>query len=249
MKDKEDWRHDSNRHEGMHRPSGKRGSPGHGGGEGAGGLEGDGERWRRGRKFSSEDLQLMLLAQLEINASHGYELIRALETMSNGFYKPSPGMVYPALTYMEEVGFAMVDVEGNKKRYRLAEPGRAHLDAHRERLTLISKQLMHIARKMDWMRRAWAGQAEQDPAVANGEAPDDAWLPDFVAARLGLKHALLLRTDAPAAEQRRIAAILVDATRQIEAGSAGKDAEDPEGAERAEDAGKTGGRSSTHDSQ
>ena len=58
--------------------------------------------------MSAEDLQLMLLGLLEQNPSHGYELIKALGTLSNGFYTPSPGMVYPALTYLEELGYATV---------------------------------------------------------------------------------------------------------------------------------------------
>ncbi|MGO4332074.1 PadR family transcriptional regulator [Cupriavidus sp. 2TAF22] len=193
------------------------GGPGGFFGGGGDGFDGDGDSWRRGRKFSSDDLQLMLLSLLEEKPSHGYELIKALETRTNGFYKPSPGMVYPALTFLEEVGYATVDSEGNKKRYQLAEPGRSHLDANRERLALMLNKLKHVARKMEWVRRALSG----DNAEA-GVAEDDAdtrggWLPEFVQARLALKRALLLRTEASPAEQRRIAAILARATAEIEA--------------------------------
>lgn len=66
---------------------------GPGGPDGPGGF--DNEGWRRGRKFSADDLQLLLLSLLEEKPSHGYELIKALETRTNGFYKPSPGVVYP----------------------------------------------------------------------------------------------------------------------------------------------------------
>ncbi|MBA5827990.1 PadR family transcriptional regulator, partial [Escherichia coli] len=69
--------------------------------------------------------------------SHGYELIKALDTRSNGFYSPSPGMVYPALTYLEEVGFVASQAEGNRKRYALTDAGRAHLDAQRERVDTL----------------------------------------------------------------------------------------------------------------
>jgi DNA-binding PadR family transcriptional regulator len=191
-----------------------RGHGGHGEGwdrHGGGGFGGDdGEGWRRGRKFSSEDLQLMLLGLLEEQPSHGYELIKALEARTNGFYKPSPGMVYPALTYLEEVGHASVDSEGNKKRYRLAEPGQRYLDENRERLDLILNKLKHAARKMAWLRRAMSGEAPEDEAGG--------WIPEFVEARVALKRALVARVDAPVTEQRRIAAILAQATAQIEAG-------------------------------
>ncbi len=182
------------------------------GGDGLGGPgEFDGEGWRRGRKFSAEDLQLLLLALLEEKSSHGYELIKALETRTSGFYKPSPGMVYPALTYLEEVGYATVDTEGNKKRYHLADAGRTYLAANRDRLALMLGRLNHAARKMDWIRRAMAGEPQIEPEQGG-------WAPEFVQARMALKRALALRSDAGPDEQRRIAAILAQATAEIEAG-------------------------------
>src|SRR6202158_3229989 len=68
-----------------------------------------------GRKLGSGELQLVILALLEERPRHGYEIIKALEETSKGFYAPSPGMVYPALTYLEEVGYATVEAEGSKK--------------------------------------------------------------------------------------------------------------------------------------
>ncbi|MGF6598839.1 DNA-binding PadR family transcriptional regulator [Paraburkholderia sp. GAS448] len=178
-------------------------------GGGPGGFGGEGDGFPRGRKFTSDDLQLMLLALLAEQPSHGYELIRALDARSNGFYSPSPGMVYPALTYLEEVGQVTVEVEGNRKRYALSEAGREHLTANRERVDLIFAKLTHIARKMDSVRRAFAGEEPAD--VSEG-----GWVPELIDARRALKRALLLRTDAPADEQRRIAAILARATAEIE---------------------------------
>ncbi|OAE55484.1 PadR family transcriptional regulator [Achromobacter xylosoxidans] len=184
----------------------------HGRGD-ADGFGGDGRGFTRSRKVSSDDLQLMLLGLLEQNPSHGYELIKALGALSNGFYTPSPGMVYPALTYLEELGYATVEQEGAKKRYHLAEPGKAHLDANRERLTLMFNKLTHVARKMDYMRQAWSGQPRE--TGPEGEDTRTGWLPEFVEARQALKRALLDRTDASPAEQRRIAGILARATDEI----------------------------------
>jgi len=177
----------------------------------------DSRGWARGRKFSSEDLQLMLLGLLEENPSHGYELIKALDARSSGFYVPSPGMVYPALAYLEDMGYASVAAEGSKKRYRLTEPGRAHLEARRERLAQLFGTLTHVSRKMIWMRRAWAGE----PPVLDADGIDHAtgWLPELVQARLALKEALLRADGAGAQEQRRLAAILVRAASEIEAGA------------------------------
>lgn len=189
------------------------GGPGGRGGDADDDFGGDGRGWTRGRRVSAEDLQLMLLGLLEQNPSHGYELIKALGTLSNGFYTPSPGMVYPALTYLEELGYATVAQDGAKKRYSLAEPGRAYLDANRDRLSVQFNKFKHIARKMDWMRQAWSGQ----PPDLGPEGEDRAtgWVPEFVQARSALKRALLDSTDAKPAEQRRIADILRRATEAI----------------------------------
>ncbi|MGF6724374.1 DNA-binding PadR family transcriptional regulator [Paraburkholderia sp. GAS41] len=205
------WHAIGRHHRGGER-GGRFGSPGSPGGPGGFGG-GDGDAFPRSRKFSSDDLQLLLLALLDAQPSHGYELIKALEARSNGFYSPSPGMIYPALTYLEELGFVTVQLEGNRKRYELAEPGRQHLADNRERVELMLAKLTHIARKMDSVRRAFAGEEQLDPA-------EGGWLPELIEARRGLKHALLRRDSVPAAEQRRIAAILARATAEIEAGPA-----------------------------
>jgi len=178
-------------------------------GGGPGGFGGDGDGFPRGRKFSSDDLQLLLLSMIGTQPSHGYELIKALETRSNGFYSPSPGMVYPALTYLEELGYVTVQLEGNRKRYELSQTGRDYLAVNRERVELMLAKLSHIARKMDSVRRAFAGEEPVD--ISEG-----GWLPELNEARRALKHALLLRDSAPAAEQRRIAEILMRAAQEIE---------------------------------
>ena len=196
---------------------------GHGGGgrffDGPGGPGGRGEfggegGMPRARKFTSDDLQLLLLALLADQPRHGYELIKALADRSNGFYAPSPGMVYPALTYLEELGHTTVELEGNRKRYALSDAGREYLAANRERVDLMLAKLTHFARKMDSVRRAFAGEEADDTASEGG------WVAELTTARRALKRALLLRTDAPHDEQRRIAAILARATAEIEQGPA-----------------------------
>ncbi len=188
-------------------------------GRGPGGFDGPGRGpdgrggadWARGRKVSADDLQLMLLALLEQSPSHGYELIKALGALSHGYYTPSPGMVYPALTYLEELGHVTVEPEGSKKRYHLAPEGRAHLDAHRAQAELLLEKLRHIGRKMEWMRQAWSGR-ETGP---QGEDLATGWVEEFVEARQALRHALLLKSGATPAEQRRVAAILRRAAQDI----------------------------------
>ncbi|WP_250515905.1 PadR family transcriptional regulator [Caballeronia sp. INDeC2] len=200
---------------GRHRHGGGPGRMG-GGMGGMGGFGGE-DGMPRGRKFSSDDLQLLLLAMLAEAPRHGYELIKALEDRSNGFYTPSPGMVYPALTYLEELGYATVELEGNRKRYALSDAGRDYLASNRERVDIMLAKLTHFARKMDLVRRAYMGEEVDDAA-------DSGWAPELIAARRALKKALLLRTDASQDEQRRIAAILARATAEIEQNPAPKQA-------------------------
>ncbi|PRC95126.1 PadR family transcriptional regulator [Solimicrobium silvestre] len=194
--------HAMGRHEG-----GRGGRNGFGGDFGG---EGGGDGFNRSRKFSSQDLQLLLLALLADKPAHGYELIKALEARSNGFYTPSPGMVYPALTYMEELGHVTVTLDGNRKCYALADEGKEYLAANQERVDMMLARITHIARKMDSIRRAYSGEAGAEVADEN-----NGWLPELVEARRALKSALLQRSDAPATEQRRIAAVLVQAAREI----------------------------------
>src|SRR5271156_3276593 len=105
---------------------------GHGSGHFAGGFTGGfgrgGAGFRSGRKFAAADLQLVILALLAEKPRHGYELIKALEERSGGFYIPSPGMIYPALTYLEEIGYATVEAEGTRKLYQITESGRKYLE-------------------------------------------------------------------------------------------------------------------------
>ena len=103
-----------------------------------------------GRKLGSGELQLIILALLDERPRHGYEIIKAIEETSKGFYAPSPGMVYPALTYLEEVGEATVEQEGSKKLYRITDAGRARLSEHRAFVDAVLAQLARIGAK--WTR-------------------------------------------------------------------------------------------------
>ncbi len=158
-----------------------------------------------GRRFSAADLQLLLLALLEQRPSHGYELIRALEEKSNGFYTPSPGVIYPALTYLDEIGRAAVEPEGNRKLYRLTDEGRAHLDANRTAAAAMLTALGRIGERMEQVREAFAGLDALDPQAAD----------DLHRARHALKHALMRTRGCSPAEARRIAAILDRAAAEI----------------------------------
>src|SRR2546423_10964047 len=109
--------------------------------------------FRAGRKLGADDLQLLILALLADKPAHGYEIIKALGERSGGFYEPSPGMVYPALTYLEEIGYATVAAEGAKKLYSVTAEGRAYLEQHRAIVDGVLSQPERIGKRMhDWRR-------------------------------------------------------------------------------------------------
>jgi len=87
---------------------------------------------RRGRVFDHGDLRLVILALIAEKPRHGYEIIKAIEEKLAGAYSPSPGVVYPTLTMLEELGHATVAAsEGGKKLYTITEEGQAFLAANK----------------------------------------------------------------------------------------------------------------------
>jgi DNA-binding PadR family transcriptional regulator len=171
-----------------------------------GGMGMGGRAFRAGRRLASGDLQLVLLALLSERPSHGYELIKALEERSGGFYSPSPGMIYPALTWLEEVGYTSVAAEGTKKLYSISDTGREYLKDNRDAADAMLGQLEHIGRKMGRVREIFGGFDEDSAAGESAEID---------AARRELKQALRDKRGAAAEEQSRIAAIMKKAADQI----------------------------------
>ncbi len=117
------------------------------------------------------DLQLLILGLLAEKPCHGYEIIKALEERSKGFYVPSPGTVYPALTYLEEIGHATAETEGSRKLYHIAVPGREHLEAHRGRAEtlfteFVSKELRRARKDLKRaLAEKWDGSSEEEQRV------------------------------------------------------------------------------------
>ncbi len=112
------------------------------GGRGGGDFSG-------GRKLGASDLQLVILAFLAERPAHGYELIKTIEERSGGFYSPSPGVIYPALTFLSEIGHASVEQEGSRKLYRITGEGTSHLAANRAIAEAILDTLSRIGGRMD----------------------------------------------------------------------------------------------------
>lgn len=121
-------------------PRGPRG--GHSGGPRGGG--------RRKRLFDQGELQVLLLALIVEAPRHGYELIRGIEALSGGDYAPSPGVVYPALIYMEETGLiAPVAGDGARKAFEATDEGRARAAEDAGKAGELKARLAALAAQRD----------------------------------------------------------------------------------------------------
>ena len=159
-----------------------------------------GGRGGGGRIFGHGGQRFVLLQLIASKPSHGYELIKLIEERLGGRYSPSPGIVYPTLTLLEELGHVSVDTAegGSRKRYTITEGGREFLAANRE----ITDEMM----------------ARMNGGV-DGAGPRAGRPPQVVRAIENLKLAMRLRlAREPLTEQQahEFAAVLDSAAQQLE---------------------------------
>ena len=101
---------------------------------------------RGGRFFERGDLRYVLLHLISERPRHGYELITAIEEKFGGMYSPSPGIVYPTLTLLEELGYIRPEgAEGTKKLYAITDEGRAFLAANRATVDAILARMAELS--------------------------------------------------------------------------------------------------------
>jgi DNA-binding PadR family transcriptional regulator len=189
---------------------------------------------RVGRMLASGDLRLVALYFIEQQPRHGYDLIKAVEEKSNGVYSPSPGIVYPALTYLEEAGYVTSAADGNKKLYTITDEGRTHLNENREAVASTLEFLGRTGEQMnrfrEFVKADWPFGGEGRPEDGNvpphwGDRPGrpehdrpmhDA-APELEAARKGLKEAIKKARSGSEEQQRRAADILRRAAAEVSA--------------------------------
>ena len=148
----------------------------------------------RPRMFEQGDLRFVVLKLLADKPAHGYEIIKAIEDRFGGGYAPSPGIVYPTLTLLEEQGFiAVVGTDGPRKLYGLTDEGRAEL-----------------ARSEAEVERVFARIGEMRQRFGGAPAPE------LMRAMENLKAALRLRMSRGAVDVSKLTAILDGAARHVE---------------------------------
>ncbi len=151
------------------------------------------------RLFDYGELRFLLLAMIAERPRHGYEIIKAIEERFGGSYSPSPGVIYPTLSWLDDMGYATIDAEQpGRKCYRITPEGEAFLSANK---TAVESSLARASTDR--------GRPDHLPAPV-------------VRAMENLKLAIRLRVRQRPIDQETaeaIAAALDEATRIVERGS------------------------------
>ena len=127
-----------------------------------GGPDGGDEMMRARRMLAQGDLRLLALALIAEAPRHGYEIIKLVEEKTGDWYSPSPGIVYPTLTYLEEAGYVTASTEGSKKLYTITDEGRAYLEANRDIIKVVLDRLEAIGERVGRWRRAARGERDTE---------------------------------------------------------------------------------------
>ena len=117
---------------------------GQGRGMGQGMGRGRGGRGRR-RPLDHGDLRLLILKLISEAPRHGYDLIREIEERTGGAYVPSPGVIYPALEALLDLGWVEAEADGARRSFRLTPDGEAELAAEAEALERIETRLASLS--------------------------------------------------------------------------------------------------------
>jgi DNA-binding PadR family transcriptional regulator len=194
----------------------------HFGGDFAGGGRhgmGGGEMMRAGRMLAQGDLRLIALALVAEQPRYGYEIIKLLEDKTAGWYSPSPGIVYPTLTYLEEAGYVTVQADGAKKLYTITDEGRAHLEENRSFVDVVLDRLTVIGEKAKRIREHF-DRPEHDEHRGRRRGRDDAGdrgsLPPLVRAALdNLRDVASKRLEADEDAETNIVEVLARVAQEL----------------------------------
>lgn len=142
---------------------------------------------RRGRRrnmkwkiFERGDLKFVILRLISKCPMHGYEVMKALEEESRGYYRPSPGSVYPTLQMLEDEGYVTVEEQGGKKIYSITKEGVAYLGDNEDVVDDVFDRVEHFTDRffggdMRALSRSFSKLAQLtfDQAFQWGAEPED----------------------------------------------------------------------------
>jgi DNA-binding PadR family transcriptional regulator len=186
---------------------------------GWGDFGGFGDNFRIGRMLASGDLRLVALYFIEQQPRHGYDLIKAIEDKTGGLYVPSPGVIYPALTFLEEASYVTSVAEANKRLYTITDEGRTYLNDNRAAVESTLAHLGRIGEQFAKVRERWEETRRDFDQQPRPDRDMDDVAPEVNAARRELKDAIrdAARRRDPES-QRRLADILRRAADEIRRG-------------------------------
>jgi DNA-binding PadR family transcriptional regulator len=105
---------------------------------------------RAERVFDQGDLRFVILKLIAEAPRHGYEIIKAIEEKVGGAYSPSPGVIYPTLTLLEELGHVSVeDAGGGKRLYRITPSGEALLEEKKAVVDAIFSRMSDLHERFE----------------------------------------------------------------------------------------------------
>ena len=162
--------------------------------------------WRGGRMFEQGGLKFVILRLLDEKPRHGYEIIKLVEEKTSDWYSPSPGIVYPTLTYLEEAGYVTASTEGAKKLYAITAEGRVYLEANRDVVDAVLDRLSALGERINRWRRS-----------ERGERGNRRTFPALVEAAFDhLRETVGKRLEADADDESRLVEILARAATELQ---------------------------------
>jgi DNA-binding PadR family transcriptional regulator len=134
------------------------------------GWNGGSRRGRRARRmFEGGELRLVLLKLIADEPRHGYDLIRAIEDLTGGEYAPSPGVVYPTLTLLQDMGLIEEAAgKGPRKPFEATDEGRQFLEERSEEVEGLFERLRDLAPRAENMAGPAIGRAVRNLMTALG---------------------------------------------------------------------------------
>lgn len=104
----------------------------------------------RRRRAEHGEVRYLILDAVRDRARHGYEIIRLIESRTNGAYRPSPGTVYPTLQVLEDMGHVRSRESDGRRVYEITDEGRADLTDHRDEVEEAYERLAGDLDPGDW---------------------------------------------------------------------------------------------------
>lgn len=102
-------------------------------------------------------LRYKVLRLLDEKPMSGSEIMVEIERQTEGRWKPSPGSIYPLLSWLQDKGYIKeaAEQEAGIKRYELTDQGKSFLQEHIKKRDEIRKRFEHFGPGPGFMGPMW----------------------------------------------------------------------------------------------